>query len=195
VGILLLLVITILAPVLASHYIHGRLMYEPMALVSLLLVLILTCIYFIFIESIFLLIFGVNASISGLAHSVCYSMPPVIFILWIMYVANYCTTGTISFVTFAMTGYAADDDPFIKAAPVILNIGFCVAFFVFFRAIKLMGDMFNTNAVIIGVLSIFPFHVGLILAVITANFIHPGTSDTFIQLIYAPATLIVGGNQ
>lgn len=193
-GILLFLCLTVLVPIFASELIHGRMMYKPIQVTSLLLVLVMTFIYFVFLESLFLMLLKVPSTVSGLAHSICYCMPAITAMLWILYIANYLTTGTLSFVTFALTGYATADDPFIRAVPVLLNIAFFIMFLVFTRALKLMGDMFTTNSVIIGLLSIFPFHAALILSVLSANFINPGTTDTFVQLIYAPASLIVGGN-
>jgi len=194
VGLILIFLLTVLVPAVTSVHIHGKLMYQPLSVVSLLLVLILTLIYFVFIESFFLTVFSVNVSISGLAQAVVFCLAPLTVIIWGMYAINYITNGTLTLVTFVLSGEAALDDKFINAVPYIINIGFFVTLLILHQAIRLMGDLFFTNAFILALFSIFPLHLALILAVLSANAIQPGTIDIFIQLIYAPASLVLGGS-
>lgn len=189
--IFFLMLLTVLAPVLASIKTHGRWLYDPAAVLSLVMVLCFTFVYFILIEQLFLRFLKVRIDLFDLAHAACYCMVPLIMVIWCLYLYNILDAGGLTFVNFMIAGVPKKAEPLVEVVPFLMNLAFLGCFVVFFRALKALNKMYTSNAFIIGILSLVPFHLALILAVMTADQISPGTTDVFMRLLYAPDSLLM----
>ncbi len=189
--LLLFFLATLAFPLLISFQIHGAMIFSPQAILNLFLVIILVFLYFVFVESFFLSLFGLDMTVPWMAQTACFCLSPITVLLWILYYANYQYSGSISLMNLAMGGDVSSADQFINKAPYIINISLLLMASILFQSIRRAGNLFAINALIITAVSMIPLHLAIILAILTSNLISPGSADVFIQMIYSPAALIL----
>ena len=188
--VVLTLFMTILIPIAAQMHYYQRNLYHPKAIASLMIVIILTIVIFTLLENVFLRIIGIKVNLAKLTSTVCYSIAPLVVLIWIMYLLNYLATGNLSFLTIVLNGQAAEDQSYTNVIPWALTFGVGATFFVFFFAIRFLGDLFFTNALIITFLSLIPFYAAFVVGVLCGELINPGTLESLRDMLETPMSMI-----
>jgi hypothetical protein len=189
-SMLAMLFVTVFVPVALHYHEHKRQLYQPEAIAGLVLVLLLSLIVFVLLERLLLLFIGVRVSVRTLLTAVCYCLAPLILTILFMYLMNYLASGSLSYLTFVLNGYAAKEDKFLALIPWIITFGIITAYLEFTFALRAMTGMFLSNAFIVALISAIPLYLSLIISVLMANLIYPGSMDAFLQILYDPSSIL-----
>lgn len=182
----LILVLTIFVPIIAQIYKYQVELYNVSVIYSLVIVLFLTLFLFLLIESIFLLLLGIDFTPAGLFAAVAYSLTPLTFSLWLIYLFNYLSSGKLTVVTLLLTGFSAGDDSFIKILPIAAVVVQLMILIVFYYALRAMGGLGGVTAFMVSMLSLIPLYSALLLSLMVAELVREGTIAIFLKLLASP---------
>jgi len=183
ISILSLLLFILLAPVVVQTYRYQFFVNVGHSLLSLLLLIVLTCLLFVLMEWLFLNILRMDVTPHHVMTITAYSTAPIILGIWLIYLFNYLTEGDISVITMFLTGYTPANDQFLQILPATFVLIQLYVLLVFYYSLKNLGDLDALTAVILTVLSLFPFFLSILIAAFIGEGVRPGTVDILIMLI------------
>lgn len=187
--LLLCLFLTVFVPIFAQQWKYGVTSYRLDAVWALLIVFFFTLLVFILLEGIFLLILGINVSANSLIAIVGYALTPLTLALWLIYAFNYFSYGSLSLVTFFLSGQSGAGDTFLRIVPLALLIAQVMVILVFFYAIRTIGEMHYFTGLLSTLISFALLYVSFVLGVFIADVALPGTADTFSTILVTPSRL------
>ncbi len=188
---LALLMLSIFIPIVAQLVKYDMTIYNPEAIVSLVMVVVFTLLIFVFLELLFLRMFGIEASLRKVFAAASYCCAPILLALWLIYAFNYLSTGRLSILQFLLTGYVDSGDSFMRILPLAVLIAHINVLLVFCYGIRALGNLYTVNAMVFTLFSVLPFYAALFVGVSLGDRINPGTIDIFMKVISSPASLTV----
>jgi hypothetical protein len=189
--IFLCLFLTLFVPIASQLYKYGVTVYDNNAIFSIFFVIFITLLIFLIVEGLFLQILGVDIPLKHLTSMVAYCTVPFMFAIWLIYLFNYLSTGNLSLLKMLMTGFSVESDRFLQVTPLAFFIAQLMVLLVFFYSIRFLGRMHFFTAFAVTLLSLIPFYLSFIIALLLGNSIRPGTFDIFMQIIASPKALTV----
>lgn len=182
----LLVIGTIFTPLVAQIYKYNLQDHAVSALWGLIVMFVLALVLFIILESIFLLLMGLNFTLHGLLACIAYSLVPLFFSLWLIYLFNYLSAGRLSLITFLLSGFSSGDDSFLKVLPIVSVVVQLLMLVVYFYAIRAMGAVGSITAFMIAIISLVPLYLALLVGLMVSELLHQGIIAVFLQLLASP---------
>lgn len=188
-SLFVVLVASVFGPILAQYFRYEASAYRLDALLSLCLVFGFSIPLFVLIETIGLLLLGVEVRLAQVAAAVSYALTPVSFIILLFYGSNYLNTGRMSLINFLLEGARSSPDPFMTVLPWALGITAAIVFVVFYYCIRIIGGLQPFSAAFMLLFSVAPAAAALRLALYIGDQARPGTSELLWKVVANPASL------
>ncbi len=190
VTILLLFYITLLAPIIKTAMVSQLTLYRPQVIPLLFVIPTITLVLFIILEKFFLFIFRVRVTVMHTTAAACYSLVPIIVMMLAMYIVNYIINGSSDYLAIMPTGQAVGNPHALIAMKYIFTIGPLLSLCIFGRSLTAITELFPHTAILATVLSIIPFTIALMGAVLISNIFIPDASIIFQQMINSPGSML-----
>ena len=176
--IIFILIASILIPLGIQHLSTiDTSFYTPVALYSVFVVLALTLTLFIAMEYVMFQIVIAPMSFRSLYSITIYCLVPVTATLILVYCANYYYSGSLTFLTLIMTGYAKTTDNFLSVLPIVFVVLQFYVLIIFFSGIRAASECSGFTSFALTIFSIIPFYVAFIAAIVVGDSIYPGTIE------------------
>jgi len=183
VGIFMLFLFVLFLPVFYQMYKYRYLPGLGGSIISLCLIILLTCLMFCLIEWIVLTLMGIEVTLRDIFTISAYSLAPVTMGLWLIYLFNYLTEGDLSVITMYLTGHMPAHDQFMQVVPAAVVVLQLFMLLVFFYSIKYRGDLGGLSAFLISLFSLLPFYFSFLIAAFIGEGVRPGTVDILLSVI------------
>jgi len=183
VGVFVLFLFVLFLPVFYQIYKYRYLSGLGGSIISLCLIILLTCLMFCLIEWIVLALMGIEVTLRDVFTISAYSLAPVTMGLWLIYLFNYLTEGDLSVITMYLTGHMPAHDQFMQVIPATAFVLQLFMLLVFFYSIKYRGDLGGLSAFLISLFSLLPFYFSFLIAAFIGEGVRPGTVDILLSLI------------
>lgn len=177
-------------PFLFYMFKYGPAIYRPQLIYGFTVFLVLSVLLFVLIESILLLITGLDFSFTQLFAIIAYSLAPLVAFFLLVYVFNYMSVGSISMVNLLVNPKTVMADKFMKILPYAMLIAEANVLIVFAYSIKVVGGLHMPTAIILTAFSILPLTVAVYVGLYFADQISPGLKEGFLSLLNAPSALL-----
>ena len=172
-----LLGISVLLPLAIFMQRYGVLITKMDLMISITMVALLVILIFGLIELLFLHAVGVDVSISQVLAITAYAVTPFNLFIWLMYLFNYLTSKSLSVFMLIVFGYNGLDDRFLFILPLAIIIAELNVLLVFMYGLRKLGSMHTITATTLTFLSLFPFALSVLIALLIGEIIRPGTYD------------------
>lgn len=181
--------LSLLGPIVFQSYKYGFGLFNSTALASISIIGTFTVLCFILIESVVLGILGLGFSPLKVAACIGYSTAPLVGAVWLTYIFNYISHGRLTIITLLVTGHAAPQDPILESMPYVFIICQLLMFIVLFSSLRQMGNLGLVDGFLVGTVSLIPLYGSLVLGVILANSVNPGTVQMILKVLNSPELL------
>ncbi len=172
--ILLLFVVSIFLPlwleVIALQLISFRLQFVTACLIAVFSALL--C--FVTIETIFLRLVGVKASLNRTFSVITYSLVPLLIALWLFYGLNYFYERHLTIFTILLTDSGSLPYELKKFIPYLIGIAQIGMLVTFFSCLKQVGELYLSTAFMVALLSALPLWFSLLVGILVAELVFPG---------------------
>ena len=184
-----LLYLTLFGPVLYYIFKYGTTVYNPVSVYGLVLVLTFGIMIFVLLEAIFLYLSGIQYTLYHVFALTAYCLAPLIAVFILIYIFNYLSTGSLSFISMLMNSTSLHNDRFLRIIPYALAIAQINVLVVLSHGLKFLGDLHFSSSIIFGLGSIGPAFVALWTAVYLADMGLPGTRNNINEFLSAVSAL------
>lgn len=181
--------LSVFVPIFAQIAKYGMTVYDMNAVFSCFIVILLGFLFFLLFEGLFLWMCGIELNTSTLFAAIAYCLAPIVMFLWLVYVFNYLSTGSLTLVLALLRGYVAAPDPFLRMIPIASSLAFFMVLVVFFHSLRAMGHLNAMGALLITFFSLFPFVLALGIALLTGELVRQGTIRIFLAILSNPQAL------
>lgn len=185
----LCLLLTILVPVVTQAIYFQEITYHWDRVLSATIFLLLSLVFFIILEMVTLWILGIGARANHIVAAISYTLPPVLNAIWLLFIWNYFTDGSITIISRYMTGYAVVDPWVSSAFPYIMIVANISGVIIFTFALRAIGKLQIITAICTAVISQIPLYSAMILGIFVAEIIVPGTAATISNMVDWPAVV------
>lgn len=156
------------------------------ALVALAFVLILTGVFFLLFEHLFLRLWNCRLSLLTIGRLLAYAAAPLGTLALGYYVINLSICEwRLTIASYLLTGVRDADDwliPYFPALHVIAKLWFL---YLFYHGLKIISGMRSALALSVALLSSVPFYAGMWLAFRCVDLLWPGSADIVSHLALA----------
>lgn len=129
---------------------HAQHVFTLVSVYSILLVI------FILFETIFLFFLGIHSALAHVTAAVVYSLTPIIVVICFFYIFSYFTTGSLAFLDPLLSGRMEPTQSIMQVIPYAIVIAQLSVFMVFLHAVRVIGDLYFINALILTAASLIP---------------------------------------
>ncbi len=185
-SLIFFLLFTTIAPIIYQFIYYGCTREAFVALVGLLFAILVVSFFFLIFESWLLVIFGVEASPRDILALFAYSSAPMVVVIILVYLYNYSSTGSLSLLGIIIGGNAGQSDQLHRILPFLIFIAQIDVLIIFCLALKSLGKLHLPSTLLICALSVIPFYGALALTLFAGEVIHPGISDSILELLKNP---------
>lgn len=190
-SILAVLVTAIMAPVaiqlLRWNFLHTRIDIIG----SLLLVFLVTGLFFVILEKGLLVLFGFDVDYRQIAAAFSYGCAPVVVLALIYYLADLILFQRITIVTFMITGVPDALDWTMPYFPLFHLAAKALFLMIFFGSMrKVLAEVGDTTVFVIALGSCIPFYAALFSAIYLAELVYPGTLNGIEALVLSLAKVL-----
>jgi hypothetical protein len=187
--LLALVYVTLFGPVIYYIIKYGTDVYNPTSVYGLIVVLSLSIMFFVLFEAILFYLSGIPYSIRQVFALTAYSLTPLIAVFILIYIFNYLSTGSLSFVSLMLNSGSMRFDRFLRIIPYALIIAQINVLVVLTHGIKYLGDMHFSTAFLFSLFSLGPAYISLWIAVKIADIGLPGTKENISEFLSGVAML------
>ena len=182
-------VLSVFVPIFAQIMKYGMTIYDLNAVLSFFLILLLGFLFFLLFEGVFLWLCRIEIGHGELFAAAAYCLAPFVLFLWLVYVFNFLSTGSLTLLVALLRGYVVAPDPFLRMIPIASALAFLMALIVFFHSLRILGRLNGLSAVLLTFCSIFPFLLSLGIALLTGEMVRQGTIKIFLTILSNPQAL------
>ncbi|RMG43010.1 MAG: hypothetical protein D6719_04820 [Candidatus Dadabacteria bacterium] len=192
--ILLCLFVTIFAPPIAQQIKYGTTVYRPEAILSIFIAIFFFILIFSLLEGLFLQIIGVEFEFRQLLAAIAYALTPLMLAIWLVYAFNYWASGSLSLVSYLVTGSLNIDDHFLRIIPAAFTVAVLWVLLLFYYSVRVIGDMHPLNAALVTILSVVPAFLSFWMGLLLGDLARPGTVEIFLNILVSPSSLTLYGH-
>ncbi|MBX7142849.1 MAG: hypothetical protein K1X79_00185 [Oligoflexia bacterium] len=156
------------------------------ALAALFLMLVLTALFFILLEYLFLRLWSYRLSLLTLARLLVYAAAPLGVLALGYYIVNLSICqGRLTVASYLLTGVRDADDWLIAYFPALHIVGKMWFLYLFYHGLRILTNMRPALAVCLAIFSSIPFYLGMLSAFTFVDWLWPGSADIVAQLAMA----------
>jgi hypothetical protein len=174
-GLILAFVATLFTPIITQAYYYRSLGYSVNVTYSIFLLFVLFALFFTLLELILLRLFAVPVDGEKMVAIFAYALTPVTNVVWLIFLLNFFTNGSLTIVTRVLAGFGELDPRTLFFIPIALGAAQIISLIVFFNAIQELGKMHLFSCLFMAVISFIPLYVSLIMGMVVAEIVFPGT--------------------
>jgi len=186
---IIVLLITIFGPVLTQTSKYGDPFETIPAVYALALLMLITIIVFLLLESWFFMLMGIDCNSWSLFSAIGYCCAPLVVVVIFIYGFNYISSGYLSLLRVLVTGQWGYATKFVKVLPLALCIAQVSIVVLFYYSIKRVGELHTLSALCLTLFSLVPFYIAFTLGLLVAQLVHPGILQVVGQAMNVPESL------
>lgn len=162
---------------------HAQHVFTLIGMYSILLVI------FIIFETAFLFILGIRTSLAHMTAALVYSLIPIVVVICFFYIFSYSTTGSLSFMDSLFSGQYEPSTAVQLVIPYAIMIAQVAVLLVFLNAIKVIGELFLANAIVLTAASSIPLALAVWSTKNLMELVRPGISLLFPDMLGVKALI------
>ncbi len=181
-----LLILSIFTPILAKIIKDPNPSQHFPALASLFALVFVTLLLFIILECWILLILRVEIPPGLMLTCIGYSFAPVVFAILVTYGLNYFSSGELSLGNVILDIGKPPPPGFLMLLPYIVGFAAIYGMWVFFNALRCVGDLGGFTTAILTIVSLLPFFASFATGLFIADRVRPGTVELIVHVLVDP---------
>lgn len=184
--LLLSLLLILLGPIGLQLWRWDFLQTRTAAISSLSLIVVLSALFFIVLETFFLWLWGFKFPIDRMATLIIYCVAPLGTLALGYYAVNLAICqGRLTLTTYIITGVKDADDWLIVYFPFLHLLAKGWFIYLFYHGLRILGKMSTANAVFLSILSSIPFYLAIWVACQAVDYVLPGSNQGVLELAFS----------